>query len=104
MTNISPDTFLKHPAVPLDNVVTEHHPIGRCVRGEHQRVVASSGRLSIGGLGQMRAASLRPIEIADADVHNDDDIGRSCVAVARRGPSAIQMRPILFRLGGSARV
>jgi hypothetical protein len=110
MANISPDIFHKHPTVPFDDVVTEHRPVVRCVRGKHQRVVALSGHQRIGGAGRTRAASLQPIEIADTDAHDDDDIGRSRVAVARRGSSAIRistrrnLRPISFRRGGSARV
>ncbi len=48
--------------------------------------MASSGRLRIGGAGRTRAASLRPIEIADADAHDDDDISGSRVAVDRDRP------------------
>jgi hypothetical protein len=43
--------------------------------------VASSGCLCIGGAGWTRAASLRPIKIADVDAHDDDDISGSCIAV-----------------------
>ncbi len=110
MTNISPDIFQTHTTLPFDDVVTEHHPIVRCVRGKHQQVVASSGCLCIGGAGQTCAASLGLIEIADADAHDDDNISHSCIAVARRESSTIgissrrNLQPILFRRGGSARV
>ncbi len=110
MTNISLDIFQTHTMVPFDDVVTEHCPIVRCVRGEHRRVVALSGHLRIGGAGWTCAASLRPIEIADADVNDDDNISRSCVAVARQGSSAIRissrrnLQPISFCRGGSARI
>ncbi len=108
--NISHDIFQTHPTVPFHNVVTKHRPVVQCVRGKHQRVVASAGRLRVGGLGWLCAASCRPIEIADADAHDNYDIGRSCVAVARRGSSAIRIssrmnrRPISFHRAGSVRV
>ncbi len=89
MTNISPDIFQMHTTVPFDDVVTEHRPIVRCICGKHRQVVASSGHLCIRGLGQTCAASFRPIEITDVDVHDDDDISRSRVVIAQRGSSAI---------------
>ncbi len=109
MTNISPDIFQTHTTVPFDDVMTEYC-IVRCVRGKHRQVMALSGCLCIGRAGRTCAASLRLIKIADADAHDDDNISRSCIAVARRGSSMIQissrrnLQLISFRRGGSARV
>ncbi len=58
MTNISPDIFQTHPTVPFDDVMTKHRPVVRCVRGEHRRVMASSGRRRVGGAGRTCTASL----------------------------------------------
>jgi hypothetical protein len=89
--NISPDIFQTHPTVSFDDVVTEYRPVVQCVHGKHQRVVALSGRCCIGGAGRTCAASRQAIEIPDADAHDNDDIGCSCVAVTRWESSVIRI-------------
>ncbi len=75
------------------------------ISSKHTLRLASSGCCCVSGAGRTCTASRSPfhpcwpIEIADADAHDDDDIDCSRFAVVRRGSSTIQFsrRPALQR-------